>query len=282
MRGLRKHKQSMVLTRLVYNSTQEFMGIFDFLKNQNPPQRAEESQESKDERKAECPNCVGVLKKVPGAKTKCPHCGEFMFVRTTPDNVRLVVTKDEADKIDEQWRIENGVQEAYLAEKKQFEDRKKALRKKFGGKEPSEHDVQWSLLNEEILNTASNAQWGLYRNARFQMAEILNKEDKLKDALRMYLGVCYLDLNGASNMPTDENGNVIDDTEFFKPFDPEMKFLAPGVIDRIQRVIKKLEITKEEVKEIFMDFGSKEQKSTRAPIAPADCFEELETEIWKS
>jgi len=257
------------------------MGIFDFLKSNSSTQRTETPQEPNDERKAECPSCHGSLKKVPGAKTKCPHCGEFMFVRTTPDNVRLVVTKDEADKIDEQWRIENGTQEAYLAEQKKLEDRKEALRKKFGGKEPSEHDVQWSLLNEEILNTANNAQWGLYRNARFQMAEILNKENKLKDALRMYLGVCYLDLNGASNMPTDEDGNAINDTEFFKPFDPELKFLAPGVIDRIQKIIKKLDIAKEEVKEIFLDFASKEQKSTRAPIAPVDCFEELEAEIWK-
>jgi len=258
------------------------MGIFDFLKTQDSSYKTEIPQEPKDERKAECPTCGGTLKKVPGAKTKCPHCNEFMFVRTTPDNVRLVVTKDKADKIDEQWRIENGTQEAYLAEQKKYKDRKEVLRKKFGGKEPSEHDVQWSLLNEEILNNASNAQWGLYRNARFQMAEIINKENKLKDALRMYLGVCYLDLNGASNMPTDESGNVINDPEFFKPFDPEIKFLAPGVIDRIQRILKKLEITREEVRTIFVDFGNKEQKSTRAPIVPENCFEELAAEIWKS
>jgi hypothetical protein len=113
------------------------------------------------------------------------------------------------------------------------------------------------------------------------MAEILSKENKLKDALRMYLGVCYLDLNGASNMLTDENGNVINDTEYFKPFDPELKFLAPGVIDRIQKIIKNLEIEKEEVQEIYFDFADKVQRSTRAPVSPADSFRELEVEIWK-
>ena len=257
------------------------MGIFDFLKTGNPTQQTKASQEPKDERKAKCPNCGGTLKKVPGAKTKCPHCEEFMFIRTTPKNIRCVVTKSEADKIDEQWRIENGTQEAYLAEQKNFADRKEALRKKFGGKEPSDNDVRWSLLNEEILNTARNAQWGLYRNARFQMAEILSKENKLKDALRMYLGVCYLDLNGASNMPTDENGNVINDTEYFKPFDFETKFLAPGVIDRIKKIVKNLELSREKVQEIYLDFANKEQRSTRAPISPSDCFTELEVEIWK-
>jgi len=255
------------------------MGIFDFLKSNKPAQRAEVLQEPKDERKAECPNCHEALKKVPGAKTKCPHCGEFMFVRTTPDNVCLVVAKDEAEKIDEQWRIENGTQEAYLEEQKRFEDRKETLRKKFGDKESSDHDVQWGLLNEDLLNHAKSGQWGLYRNTRFQMAEILRKEQRLKEALRMYLGVCYLDLNGATNMMTDENGNVVSDPEFNKPFDSELAFLAPGVIDRIKKIIEKLELSKEEVKEIYFDFSDKMQKSTSAPITPSDCFVKLETEI---
>ena len=255
------------------------MAIFDFLKNK---ESVVQTDTSKDDRKAKCPNCHNKLKKVPGAKTKCPHCGESMFVRTTTDNVRIVVTKKEADKIDEEWRIENGTQEAFLAEEKKYSDRKDVLRKKFGGKEPVENDVQWSLLNEEILNTARSAQWGLYRNARFEMAEILGKENKLKGALKMYLGVCYLDINGATNMLTDENGDVISDTEYFKPFDSELKFLAPGVIDRIQKIIKKLELNKEEVKEIYTNFAKIEQRSTRAPIVPSECFDELEMEIWKS
>lgn len=258
------------------------MGIFDFFKTGNPSQQESAHQLPQDKRNPECPNCHKTLKKVPGAKTECPYCGEFMFVRTTLDNVRLVVTLDEADKIDEQWRIKNGTQEAYIAEQGQLEDRKKVLQKNFGGKEPSEHDVKWSLFNEEILNTASKSQWGLYRNTRFQMAEILNKENKLNDALKMYLGVCYLDLNGASNMPTDENGELITDTEFFKPFDPKLKFLAPGVIERVRKIIKKLELDKEEVKSYFLDFTSKEHESIRTPIAPIDCFEELEAKIWNS
>ncbi len=237
-------------------------------------------QETNDERKAECPNCHGALKKLPGAKTKCPHCGEFIFVRTTPENVRLVVTKSEAYKIDEQWRILNGTQEAYLAEQKKFDDRKEVLRKRFGGKEPSDNDVRWSLLNDELPNYARDAQWGLYRNAIFQMAEILSGENKLRDSLRMFLGVCYLDLNGPTNMPVDENGNVFTEIEDIKPFDPELKILAPGVIARIQSIIEELELSKENVREIYLDFASTMQRSTKAPISPIDCLKELEVEIW--
>ena len=58
----------------------------------------------RDERKAECPYCHGVLAKVPGSKTKCPHCGNLMYVRTRPrDNTRVVLTKADADKVEADW-----------------------------------------------------------------------------------------------------------------------------------------------------------------------------------
>ena len=235
----------------------------------------------KDERKAECPSCHKELKKIPGAKTKCPHCGEYMYVRTNTENIRLVITKSEADKIDEKWRIESGTQEAYLAEQKKVSARRDALKKKFNGKEPSENDVQWSLLNEEIIEHSSNAQWGLYSNTRRQMAEILWKEKRLKDALLMYCMVCYLDLNGASNVITDENGKAIRDPEFFRPFDVETKFLAPAIIKRMQKIIKELEITKEDFSELFIERATIEHRATKAPVPPKETLKELLGEIFE-
>jgi predicted RNA-binding Zn-ribbon protein involved in translation (DUF1610 family) len=58
----------------------------------------------RDQRKAECPACHHVLEKIPGSKTKCPHCGNFMYVRTRPhDRTRNIVTKTEADRIAADW-----------------------------------------------------------------------------------------------------------------------------------------------------------------------------------
>ncbi|WP_287365162.1 hypothetical protein [Thauera sp.] len=52
-----------------------------------------------------CPNCGGLLKKVPQRKTKCPHCGEFMFVRATPnDPTKRLVTAAAADAIEKAWQ----------------------------------------------------------------------------------------------------------------------------------------------------------------------------------
>lgn len=84
------------------------------------------------------------LSKIPGAKTKCPHCGEYMFVRTRPkDNARVVVTKAEADKIDEECLIVAGTHDIFVAEKEEFAKEKKILRKRFGGKKPLDNDVRW-------------------------------------------------------------------------------------------------------------------------------------------
>lgn len=145
------------------------MGLLDLFRSQ--PKITNQQSEQKDERKAECPSCHNALSKIPGAKTKCPNCGEFIFVRTRPkDNARVVVTKAEADKIDEEWSIVAGTHDIFVAEKEKFVKEKEILRKRFGGKEPSDNDVRWGLLNKQLIEHAKNGDWGLYRNARFQMA----------------------------------------------------------------------------------------------------------------
>ena len=67
-----------------------------------------------DLRTPECPYCQNALKKIPGAKTKCSQCGQFMYVRTRPeDSARVVVTEAEAHRIYEAWesKIRGGVHE---------------------------------------------------------------------------------------------------------------------------------------------------------------------------
>lgn len=59
-----------------------------------------------DLRKPECPYCQNVLKKVPGAKTKCSRCGQFMYVRTrSEDHARVVVTEAQAHRMEGNWKI---------------------------------------------------------------------------------------------------------------------------------------------------------------------------------
>jgi len=242
------------------------------------------SSPPKDEKKAECPYCHQALDKIPSRKTKCPHCGEFMFVRTRPkDNARVVVTKEEADRIEEEWAIVHGTHDIYIANKKRIEKEKETLRRKFG-KEPSDNDVEWSLLNKDLINHAKRGDWGLYSNARFKMAEILYQEKRLKEALETYLEVCYLDLNGPSNLGGMRDPQLLKESDLlneFLPFDPESGFLAPGVIKRILRIINKLGLEKEELKSEFLKHNARIHKALKLPLSPEDSWLKIEDEIWR-
>lgn len=264
------------------------MGLFDFLKGDRESKPnvsiglSSNSNEQKslpeysDERKAECPYCFKALVKIPGSKTKCPHCAKFMFVRTSSENIRSVVTEEGAEKIEEDWSIFNGQHEEYLDNKRNISERKEDLKLKFGGRIPTENDVKWSFLNEETIRTASEGDWGLYRNTRFDMAEILRKEEKLKSALDFYLEVCYLDLNGPNN-----NSGL--SGEFSrKAFDPidGNAFLAPAVIDRIKSISKKLHISEVELQESFNKHNSRFAKSLNLPITTNDAWLMIQEEVF--
>lgn len=252
------------------------MAIFDLFRSKQTVNN--QQREPKDERKAECPYCRKALSKIPGAKTKCPHCGEFIFVRTWPkDNARVVVVKAEADKIDEEWSIVAGTHDIFVAEKEEFAKEKEILRKRFGSKEPSDNDVRWGSLNKQLMEHAKNGDWGLYRNARFQMAEILRGEMKLKEALRAYLEVCYFDLNGPSNTGGMNDPELL---KKFPPFDPNRdSFLAPGVTDLIKRIVLKLKLSKDEVKQIFLGHNSRIGQSLKLPLSSEKSWPSLEKEL---
>ena len=231
---------------------------------------------TKDERKAECPYCHKPLAKVPGRKTKCPHCGEFMFVRTRPkDEARVVVTKEEADEITKEWAILNGTYDALVAEQEAFEQEKEILREKLGGREPSDNEVNWNLINKELLKESDAGNWGAWSSTKFKLGDILYSEMKLIEALRIYLEVCYLYLNGPNN-----TGGMSSD--FVPAFDPSgvNAFVAPGIINRVQRIVKKLDANEEVVRKEFLEHNSPIEKSMNLPIAPTECWDRIKREIW--
>ena len=241
-------------------------------------QSASESSfiEPEDARVATCPSCGSALKKIPGSKTKCPLCGEFMFIRTDPTtNSRIVVTADQAETIEDEWAKINGTWEDRKLQKDRFTSTKAELSKQFGTT-ASDADVNWRLLNEDSTIHASMQNWGLYRNTVFQMGEQLRKEGKLKSAIEKYLLVCYIDTCGPNNISTPLGQKSEWGQEAFTE---SQAFLAPGVTEEIVKAAKKSEILLSDVEVIFMEMAGQYKSAVPFTKTPSESWNEIKKEL---
>lgn len=138
-----------------------------------------------------CPYCATELTKRPSKKSKCPNCGQYIYVRTRPiDRHRVLVTLKQAEEIESQWANFRRIDIYDYIAPEEIEDQKKQFFEKKGVR-ISDFDAKWSILNKQLIEHSKNANWGLYRNARLAMASVREQRGKLKDSLKTYLEVCY-------------------------------------------------------------------------------------------
>lgn len=221
---------------------------------------------------AVCPYCNCSLEKKPGRKKKCPECNNYIYVRTSPKTgEKILITEAQIDIIEEQWSIINGTHSEYIQRKKIIEKEGKSLKKKFG-REPSENEIKWSLLNKELIDNASRGNWGLYRNTKLNMAELLLEESKSKQALSIFLEVAYLDING----PCNTNG-----CKEFPPFQKSHAIIAPGVINRILKIISNMGLNMNDIKAIFYDVAEVNFKNLKLPVKPETAWKEIKKELFQ-
>ena len=230
----------------------------------------------KDERKAECPYCKNGLKKVPSAKTKCPACKEFMYVRTRVDGVRAVVTKLRSEEIEKDWRRRTWLEEIFKYTDKSnpaFKAEKNALLNRADGSEPSINDVLRRIFNKQLIEYSTEDLWGLNRNTRFQMGCLLMSEGEDKQGLGTFLEVCYLDLStdilgeaqygsGALRKKllaaTSESAEELFEGHYV---------LAPVVIDWIIEISNNLNIGSNEMMNIHNEHITKVKDNLNIPIS---------------
>ncbi len=230
-----------------------------------------------------CPYCQSMLEHIPTRKKKCEFCGKQIYVRTRLiDRKKVLVTDKQKDEIEVQWNLQSKTkEEEQLMNDPEYVQAKKELTKQFG-KEPSINDIKWRLFNERIIKFASTKQWGLYRNNKFHMAEQLKEEEKLKEALEIYFEVCYLDLNGCRNVGS-YNGKPLSKKEMdeigIKEFNAEMSFLAPGVVNRIQKLISELNLSENEAENIFCTINEEMKPIKDMPVSSNEAWKKFTYEI---
>ena len=219
-----------------------------------------------------CPSCNFELDEKPERKKKCPHCGNNIFVRTRPlDRKKVLISDKQIDQLDFQWQLynEHKERENYEQDPEYLKVRDE-LRKKFK-REPSVSDVRWGLANLKVIEHANNNDWGLYRNAKHEMAKILEKEERIKESLIIYLEVFFLDINGAMN-----RGNLSPELAAkYPPLDPKQSFVAPGIINTIIDFSKKQNLDSKEIESLFIEAAKSEYNKSLMPFDPTEGLKEL-------
>ncbi len=223
-----------------------------------------------------CPNCGTQLEVRPSRKKKCPHCGEFIYVRTRPaDRARVLVNEAEAKELEIQWSLASGTRQPLVQDEEHFEMVRSQLADRFA-QEPADNDVWWSIYNTDLVERTTRGDWGLYRNTRFSMGELLRSEGKPHQSLEAYLEVSYLDSNGPRNLGGRFDPNLLKN---FPPFEREMAFQAPGVIERISRVMDYLEMDIENLKAVYLSVAERLRQRIHSPVKAEDAWNDLSSEL---
>jgi hypothetical protein len=131
-------------------------------------------------------------------------------------------------------------------------------------------DKKWTELNKELLVHASQQNWGLYRNTRFEMAEQLRKEGNLLNAAATFLEICFLDLNGPENCGCDRSRTQ---------FDVSMALIAPGIIKRLKAIAKKANLDLIQIQQLFLSHNMRLHEALRLPRKPSECWAELRAHL---
>jgi len=223
-----------------------------------------------------CPYCEERLEKMPKRKTKCPKCENYIYKRTRPhDEVDIIIREDQIDIIEEGWAIKNGNHDIYLKEKAREKRIRDDMRKRFG-KEPTDGDVEFRVLEDQAVEAEFAGQWGFARNSRLGMAKNLEKRKSPELALRMYFHVCFLYING----PNNRGGMTSDYLEKYPYFTPKNGFLAPGVIKRMKKLISELNFDEEDCKIGFLEVNEPIFEGTPTKLPPKKAWTTLKNELF--
>jgi hypothetical protein len=186
------------------------------------------------------------------------------------------VTKGQVNLIEVQWSVTKGTHLQYPPERQLTESERKELAKKLGC-EPNESDVKWFLLERESIEHAKNRSWGLYRNTKFAMAELLRREAKHKPALSAYLEVLYLDLNGPKNTGRIKSPGILRE---LPPFSQKDAYVAPTVLDRAVGLIKELQFQTDDAAKLFDKIAQRSLKNLNLPVRPDQAWKKITKDLF--
>jgi hypothetical protein len=232
-----------------------------------------------------CPYCHRDLPEWPTRSGPCLYCGHEILVRTRPlDRERVLLTEAEAEAVESQWELsrERGGASPLrpLLDEQELEAERASLSIRFG-REPGLDDVAASLISHRAFEHMRRLELGGYRDFMLAKASLLDQQGRAAEALAGYLGVCFLDLNGARNPPLPgPDGAPVRVAGVVTGFSPEQAFLAPSVVARCVHIIAVLDLDEDEVRGSFAAFCERQYQTLRAPRRPYETWPPLGDAIF--
>jgi hypothetical protein len=218
-----------------------------------------------------CPYCGVVLQRMPKRKTKCKECGNFIYVRTRPqDREKVLLRESELVELEEQWLHDAESKPLIVPRPPEvLEQVREQLTQQFG-RPPRHNDVLWRIFNLELLESSSNGGWAVYAGVNFEMGEVIMSEGKYAAALHQYLIAFVLWINGPRNI----------DPQLVKSGVSRFSgngFCPPPVIKRIRWMLKLTDSTYDDIKDKFFAIAEDMQRTLILPRDPESVWEEFLT-----
>ncbi len=184
-----------------------------------------------------CPNCKEKVDKMPVSKCKCSLCKKDILIKNsifTGEKVALTIQENaEMNDIKNERVRRNFINNTIANSQLDINN----IRRTVDEKGVTIENVLIDEIKEIAIKNKESNDYGIYRCNLLDIGKIHERIGELEKALEIYLKVCYYDLNGASNS--------------YRPFDSEDIFLAPAVIGWINKIIKKLNLSEEDVEAKF-------------------------------
>lgn len=113
-------------------------------------------------------------------------------------------------------------------------------------------EIAHNLLEKMGQDHLKKGNWGLYRNTRLYLAQAETTVGNSREALNHYYEVCYLDISGLSNnFNLDYLNRNLD--KYYK-YNSAFNTMAPGVIDRVLKLMKKLNLPEDKAVSEFENY----------------------------
>ncbi len=216
-----------------------------------------------------CPYCARAFDRMPQRKRSCPECGGVLYSRKRAvDGTKVLLTEAQA--------LEGEAQDALVtlaaegAGNAELDGLVGSLHVTLD-RMPTADEVVCQYLTRSAAKHAELCNWGLYRNARFNLAESYARRRSYEEALRLFLEVSLIDLNGPRNRGTKDPAAL----RRIPPFEPHAGSLASGVLSRTIDVITELKFSRDELQRLFESVASAMTTVTNLPRPTSAAWQEL-------